>query len=158
MVQGWPWKSAELVQLKADLKKHVELSRFHFARGWYNIAMAANLKTRVLPARIYMGPDISMRVIRRYARQVAERFHPEMVFLFGSFASGTPHADSDVDLLVIMPCRNELDMSVKISWEVPAPFPMDLLVRQPAEWEWRTREKESFATEILTNCQGVAEG
>lgn len=96
-----------------------------------------------------------MRAIRRYAQQIAERFHPDKIILFGSYAYGTPHADSDVDLLVIMPCRNELDMSVKISWELPAPFPMDLLVRKPAEWNWRIREKESFATEILTKGKSL---
>ncbi len=91
-----------------------------------------------------------MRVIRRYARQVADRFKPEQIILFGSYAYGTPHEESDVDLLVIMPCRNELDMAVKITWELPAPFATDLLVRKPAQWQWRTREREAFSTEILT--------
>ena len=91
-----------------------------------------------------------MRVIRRYARQVADRFKPDKIILFGSYAYGTPHEDSDVDLLVIMPCRNELDMAVKITWELPALFPADLLVRKPQQWQWRTREGESFSTAILT--------
>jgi hypothetical protein len=42
-----------------------------------------------------------MAEIRRFARQVAERFQPEKIILFGSHAYGTPHADSDVDILVI---------------------------------------------------------
>lgn len=41
-----------------------------------------------------------MRVIRRFARQVVERFHPDRIILFGSHAYGTPHVDSDVDILV----------------------------------------------------------
>jgi predicted nucleotidyltransferase len=45
-----------------------------------------------------------MCVIRRYVRQVAERFKPDKIILFGSFADGSSHEDSDVDLLVIMPC------------------------------------------------------
>ena len=48
-----------------------------------------------------------MRVIRRFARQVAERFEPERIILFGSHAYGTPHAASDVDILVIMPAKNQ---------------------------------------------------
>ena len=44
------------------------------------------------PKRLYMGANIPMRVIRRYARAVAERFHPEKIILFGSYAYGTPHA------------------------------------------------------------------
>jgi hypothetical protein len=41
------------------------------------------------PPRWYRGADIPMRVIRRYARPVAERFQPEKIILFGSYASGT---------------------------------------------------------------------
>jgi hypothetical protein len=40
--------------------------------------------------RWYRGPNISMRVIRRFARQVAERFQPEKIILFGSYAYGAP--------------------------------------------------------------------
>jgi len=99
---------------------------------------------------LYYGAKIPMSVIRRYARQVAARFKPDKIILFGSYGHGKPHEDSDVDLMVIMPCRNELDMAVKITWELPAPFAMDLLVRKPEQWLWRTQEGESFSTEILT--------
>ena len=34
-------------------------------------------------------------------------FQPEEIFLFGSHAWGTPHDDSDVDLLVIVPASSE---------------------------------------------------
>ena len=33
-----------------------------------------------------------MRVIRKFARQVAERFQPDKIILFGSYAYGTPNA------------------------------------------------------------------
>jgi uncharacterized protein len=100
--------------------------------------------------RYYRGADIPMRVIRRYARQVAEKFHPEKIILFGSQAYGTPHEDSDVDLLVVMPARNELDQAVKIRLALEAPFPLDLLVRKPSEMKWRLEERESFTTEIVS--------
>jgi predicted nucleotidyltransferase len=91
-----------------------------------------------------------MRVIRGYPRRVAECFQPERIILFGSYAYGTPHADSDVDILVIMPARNELDQAVKIRWEVPPPFPMDLLVRTPKNIEWRLQDTDLFHTKIVT--------
>lgn len=91
-----------------------------------------------------------MAVIRRYARQIAERFHPQKIILFGSYAYGTPHEDSDVDLLVIMPARNQLDQAFKIRWEIPAPFAMDLIVRTPKNLKWRLDEGESFHTEITS--------
>jgi len=34
-------------------------------------------------------------------------FRPEQIFLFGSHAWGSPHEDSDVDLLVIIPESSE---------------------------------------------------
>lgn len=54
-----------------------------------------------------------MRVIRQFAQQVAERCQPEKIILFGSHAYGEPHADSDVDILVVMPTRNELDQAAR---------------------------------------------
>ena len=91
-----------------------------------------------------------MRVIRRFARQVAERFQPEKIILFGSYAYGTPHADSDVDILVIMPARNQIDQAFKIRCAVPRQFPMDLLVVKPGNVQSRLAERESFLTEIMT--------
>src|SRR3989442_7760110 len=87
--------------------------------------------------RTYWGADIPMRVIRRYARQVAERFQPDKIILFGSYAYGTPHAESDVDILVIMPARNQIDQAFKIRCAVRTRFPMDLIVRTPASMKWR---------------------
>src|ERR1700741_2228691 len=95
-------------------------------------------KTEIV--RCYRSPNIPMAVIRRYARQIAERFHPDKIILFGSYAYGQPHEDSDVDLLVIMPARNQHDQAVKIRWELPAPFAMDLLVRTPKNMKWRLEE------------------
>jgi predicted nucleotidyltransferase len=66
------------------------------------------------PARRYPGNEITLGVIRRYARKVTDRFHPDKIILFGSYAYGTPHQDSDVDLLVIMPARNQFDQAIKI--------------------------------------------
>jgi predicted nucleotidyltransferase len=106
--------------------------------------------SKAAPARWYRGPDIPMRVIRRFARQVAVRFEPEKIILFGSYAYGTPHADSDVDILVVMAARHQHTQAVRIRWAVPAPFPMDLIVRTPKNLQWRLEEGESFHTEIVT--------
>lgn len=101
-------------------------------------------------ARWYRGTNVPMRVIRRFARQVAERFRPDKIILFGSHAYGTPHADSDVDILVIMPTRNQLDQAVKIELACDPPFPLDMIVRTPRNMQWRLREGESFLREITT--------
>ena len=90
-----------------------------------------------------------MRVIRRFARQVAERFRPDKIILFGSYAYGKPHADSDVDILVIMPARNELDQALRIRLTIDYNFPMDLLVRTPKNLSWRLAEGDWFLREVM---------
>jgi predicted nucleotidyltransferase len=106
-------------------------------------------KKKALP-RWYRGADIPMRVIRRFARDVAERFRPDKIILFGSYAYGTPHADSDVDVLVVMPARNQLDQAVRIELACDPPFPLDIIVRTPKNMKWRLEEGESFHTEIVS--------
>jgi uncharacterized protein len=100
--------------------------------------------------RIYFGADIPMRLIRRYARAIAEEFQPEKIILFGSHAYGTPGEDSDVDLLVVMAASNKHSQSVRIRYRLAAPFPLDLIVRTPKEMKWRLEEGESFTTTIVT--------
>jgi predicted nucleotidyltransferase len=99
--------------------------------------------------RYYHG-HVPLSVIRRFARQVAERFQPDKIILFGSHAYGTPHQDSDVDILVIMPARNQLDQAFKIHSTLLPPFPLDIIVRTPKEMQGRLEEGESFHTEIVT--------
>jgi len=102
------------------------------------------------PPRWYRGVDIPMSVIRRFAREVAERFQPDKIILFGSHAYGRPHADSDVDILVVMPARNQLDQAFKIHWTVQPPFPLHIIVRTPKNMKWRLEEGESFLTEVVS--------
>ena len=79
----------------------------------------------------YPSPNIPLSAIRRFAHKIAERFKPEKIILFGSYAYGTPHAESDVDLLVIMPCRNAIDQAIRIARDLERPFVLDLHVRTP---------------------------
>ncbi|MBI3465886.1 MAG: nucleotidyltransferase domain-containing protein [Planctomycetes bacterium] len=90
-----------------------------------------------------------MRVIRRFAREVAERFHPDQIILFGSHAYGTPHADSDVDVLVVMPARSQIDQACRIDAALDPPFPLDLIVRTPRNLAWRVAEGDSFLREVM---------
>lgn len=104
--------------------------------------------TDSLPLR--WGTDVTLRAIRRYVRQVAERFDPDQIILFVSHAYGTLNADSDVDLLVVMPTRNPLDQALKIRLAISAPFPLDLLVRTPETLKWRLEAGDCFLREIMS--------
>src|SRR5436190_9073768 len=89
--------------------------------------------------------------IRAYSEAIAREFHPHKIVLFGSYAYGKPTEDSDVDLLVIMSrtrYRNER-MSVRIRHAVPRDFPMDLLVRTPADVGKRVRWGDCFIKEVF---------
>ncbi len=118
----------------------------------YNAAMGETRQSAFPfpPKRVYSGANVPMRVIRRYARAIAREFDPDKIILFGSYAYGTPHEDSDVDLLVVMPARNQHDQAVRIRWRLAAPFPIDLIVRTPNQVAWRLREGESFLTAIAS--------
>jgi predicted nucleotidyltransferase len=89
--------------------------------------------------------------IRSFCDAVAKQFHPRKIVLFGSHAYGRPGPDSDVDLLVIMPRTRERGerMSVRIRHAIPRDFPLDLLVRTPAEVAKRLRWGDFFMREIL---------
>src|SRR5262249_3057295 len=63
---------------------------------------------------------------------------------------GEPHDDSDVDILVVMPARNEIDQAIRIDRVVDPLFPLDLLVCTPKNLAWRLKEGDSFLREIMT--------
>lgn len=90
-----------------------------------------------------------MAAIRQFAREVARRFQPEKIILFGSYAYGAPHGDSDVDILVVMPARNQIDQAARIDQKTDPPFPLDLIVRTPKTLAWRLKEGDTFLLEIM---------
>jgi predicted nucleotidyltransferase len=115
-----------------------------------SLTVQAKREKNTHPARWFRGLDVPWRVIREFARQVAERFRPDKIILFGSRAYGTPHADSDVDILVVMPARNQLDQAARIELACDPPFPLDIIVRTPHNMKWRLAEGDSFLGEIMT--------
>src|ERR1051326_4716675 len=81
----------------------------------------------------YPSPNIPRAAIRRFAREIAERFQPEKIILFGSYAYGQPHAESDVDLLVIMPAYDVVAQEIRIGLALDRPFSHDIVVRTPRQ-------------------------
>jgi predicted nucleotidyltransferase len=94
--------------------------------------------------------DISISQIQNAVAELVKKFHPQKVFLFGSYANGTPTADSDVDLLVAMetPLRS-VDQAVKIREAIHFDFPLDLLVRTPEQLQKRLKMGDPFIQEIV---------
>ena len=87
-------------------------------------AMIAKRQTQVKSEKLtrYRGADIPMSVIRRFARQVVEQFQPDKIILFGSYAYGLPHADNDVDILVVMQAKNVTTWPFEFATPFAPPF------------------------------------
>jgi predicted nucleotidyltransferase len=93
---------------------------------------------------------VSLAQIKAVAERIGRDFRPRKVILFGSYACGKPAEDSDVDLLVIMPLRGDpVYKSVEIALAARPGFPMDLLVRTPAEVRKRLAWNDFFIREIM---------
>ena len=87
--------------------------------------------------------------IQQVSDEIARRFHPERIILFGSYAYGTPTEDSDVDLLVVMPYEGRpAVMTSEVRGAVRAGFPMDLLVYTPEYIRQRIAWDDFFLIEI----------
>lgn len=97
--------------------------------------------------------------IREVAREIFEKFHPEKVILFGSYAYGMPTVDSDVDLLVVMESNERPALrATRIARELlDVPFPMDILVRTPAEVMKRLQMEDYFMREVVQQGQVLYE-
>jgi predicted nucleotidyltransferase len=88
--------------------------------------------------------------IRDVSQRIAQRFAPDRIILFGSYAYGTPNEDSDVDLLVVLPFQGKpYRKSAEIAAAVHAGFPLDILARRPDDLERRYREADPLVREAL---------
>jgi uncharacterized protein len=82
--------------------------------------------------------DISQGQLDEIVKRLVEALQPELIYLFGSHAYGTPSRDSDVDLLIVVPDgagdtgelsdRGQLAMRGLL-------VPMDILVFHRKEWD-----------------------
>lgn len=95
--------------------------------------------------------SVTLRDIQKIVQKIVERFRPQKVILFGSYAHGTPTADSDVDLLVVMETdERPLHTAARIAASVDHPFPLDIIVRKPPDLEAYLAEKSVFETQVVT--------
>jgi len=72
-------------------------------------------------------------------RRIAAEFDPDQIILFGSHARGLAGADSDVDLLVVMPVEGskrakQLEIRTAVR---DVHVPKDIIVSRSEEFQWR---------------------
>lgn len=82
--------------------------------------------------------------------QIVQKFQPEKVILFGSYAWGTPGPESDVDLLVIKDTDDTRGLAQAIYKELfEAGFPKDILVYRPDRIDWLLEIRDSFIRKVM---------
>ena len=95
---------------------------------------------------------VTEEALEAIVHRLVTGLHPHKIVLFGSYGYGTPTADSDVDLLVIVdtPTR-PVDRYLRVSRLLrPRPFPLDLLVKTPEEIMLALEREDPFIHEITT--------
>ena len=90
-----------------------------------------------------------------YLRVLVDRFHPEQVILFGSYAYGEPTLDSDVDLLVLKKYHGSsvaeatrMRRAVRPLRHSVANLPLDLMVRESRPFHEQVEKGAFFHSEI----------
>lgn len=91
--------------------------------------------------------------LRQIVNRIVDAYHPKRVILFGSYAYGSPHADSDLDLLILKETdetpRQRRFVVRKLLWQLPIDKAVEPLVLTPTELEQRLRRKDQFIQEII---------
>lgn len=92
---------------------------------------------------------ITMHEIEAFASRIVEQFRPQRIILFGSCAYGGATADSDVDLLIVLPFEGKSwRVATEIRRRARPSFPVDLLVRSPEQLQQRLQAGDTFLQEI----------
>lgn len=94
---------------------------------------------------------VTENLLQEITRRIVESFDPEKVILFGSRSTSGSHADSDVDLLVIMETSGSpIQRAVEVKRVCRPRFvSMDVLVKTPDEVETRLEQGSFFLRQIL---------
>lgn len=94
-------------------------------------------------------------VLQEIIKRIVDAVDPEKIILFGSYAYGTPHPDSDVDILVILTTDLPRHKRPAVIHRALAGLliPKDILVYTPAEVDEWKGVPQAFVTRVLR--QGV---
>jgi uncharacterized protein len=83
--------------------------------------------------------------------RIATKFNPDKIILFGSYATGNPNIDSDLDLLIIKDSnlpRHKRSFEIQKSL-IGSRIPMDIIVYTNKEFEKERKEKYSFLNSAI---------
>jgi predicted nucleotidyltransferase len=97
---------------------------------------------------------VTQEQVQELADDIARKFKPEKIILFGSYAYGKPTPDSDVDLLVLLPFEGKpWKTAAMIRSQIRPKFPLDLLARTSQQLQARIEMEDFFMREISERGQ-----
>ena len=91
--------------------------------------------------------------IQQIADRIADRFNPEKIILFGSYARGEAHHHSDLDLLIVMETlapRGQRSAPIIKMLAQDYAEPIDVVVRSAQALKDWQQVPGSFAHQVLT--------
>jgi len=97
--------------------------------------------------------------IRDIAFRIVKKFDPDKIILFGSYASGNPNTDSDIDLLIIQdtdlpPQKRSFAIQKSL---IGSMIPIDILVYTNKEFEQEMDKKYSFISSAVKTSKVIYE-
>ena len=98
--------------------------------------------------------DINVQ-IELIKKLLVEKYHPQKIVLFGSFAWGSPGKDSNIDLLVIKnvseprPKREQIIYRLFSQYLKDRKYPIDVIVHTNDETQEKLKLGDPFISEVL---------
>lgn len=92
-------------------------------------------------------------------RQIADKFNPEKIILFGSYAKGESNADSDVDLIIVKESnlpKHKRGMEIRRLF-YGLPVPMDFKIYTPLKFARELKNQYSFLSSAMKNSMTLYE-
>lgn len=85
--------------------------------------------------------------------KIVREYQPEKIILFGSYAWGKPHKDSDVDLLIVKETKkNIFERNREVGRIIfGSRVAIDVLVYTPEQLERREKIGDPFVRKIMNN-------
>lgn len=157
---SWHLKTGEFGEVAASALK-AKAQFINYAQENGNEDKMTRSQPRKRDAELLKSATPSHRRIRNanakhielLCREIASKFHPDKIILFGSRAYGKPRPESDVDLLIVMPYEGspfkQAGVIINHLINTVGIVPIDVLVRTSKEVQARIGMGDRFISEIM---------
>ena len=100
-----------------------------------------------------MGTELrENKIIDDLVAKIVTGHHPERIVLFGSYAWGVPHMESDIDLLIEKKTNDTRATARDIDRTLfPRTMPIDIIVSTPEYIRRRKEQRDPFISKIFAD-------